>query len=143
FVTVETKVPLAETSLARPLPPLLVTEEDRAKKTVGQVKTRNVQASDCSTASPHEPRLSCVVLPVISALNHRDMPGKKRRKPMKERLPPAYWKPSPGMRGKCMGYALGYPSSWAPNRLYVRDTMKRGVESTSTCHAVHDTSKSE
>jgi hypothetical protein len=47
------------------------------------------------------------------------------------------------LQGKCMGYALGYPSNWAPDRVYARDAMKRGFETTSTCHAVRDNVQSE
>ncbi|KAF8121810.1 hypothetical protein EV363DRAFT_1362434 [Boletus edulis] len=133
-VIVGAKVPLTETSLAGPLPPLLVTEEDRARRTV---RRRGPQARQGFAASPHAPRPSCVVLPVTSVPNQRELSSKRYRKPVRERPPPAYWRPSPGLRGACLGYALGYPSSWAPNQLYVPDTMKRGVESTLT-HAVHD-----
>jgi hypothetical protein len=138
-VTVGAKVPLTNTPLARPLPPLLVTEETRMTR----VKPRGLRASECPAPSPHEPRLSCAVLPVMSATDQKETPGKKRRKPVRERPPPAYWRPSPDLRGKCMGYGMGYPSSWAPGRLYVRDAMKRGVESTSACHAVQDSAESE
>ncbi|KAG8213222.1 hypothetical protein J3R82DRAFT_11687 [Butyriboletus roseoflavus] len=142
-VTIESKVTLANMPFARSLPPILVTEEARARETVRRVRTGNPQASESPAASPHEPRPSCVVLPVISVPDHKKMSGKKRRKPAKERPPPAYWRPSPELQGKCMGYALGYPSNWAPDRLYVRDAMKSGVKATSTCHAVHDTPHSE
>ena len=120
------KVPLTDVPLGRPLPPMLVTEETRAGKIARQVKTRGPLASESPTASPHEPRLSCAVLPVMSVTDQKETPGKKR---VRERPPPAYWRPSPDLRGKCMGYGMGYPSSWAPDRPYVRDAMKRGVES--------------
>ena len=138
LVTVGAKVPLTITPLARLLPPLLVTEEARAGNTARPVGTRGPRASDSPAASPHEPRLSCAVLPVMSVTDQRETLGKKRRKPVRERPPPAYWRPSPDLRGQCMGYALGYPSSWAPDRPYVRDAMKGGVDS--ACHAVHDKS---
>ncbi|KAF8440301.1 hypothetical protein L210DRAFT_3539198 [Boletus edulis BED1] len=111
-----------------------LTETTRARRTF---RRRGPQARQGFAASPHAPRPSCVVLPVTSVPNQRELSSKKYRKPVRERPPPAYWRPSPGLRGACLGYALGYPSSWAPNQLYVPDTMKRGVESTLT-HAVHD-----
>jgi len=127
-IVVETKVVLGNTPLAAPLPPLLVTEESRTSKAVRRVATRNQQSSPA--ASPHESRPSCVVLPVTSVPEQREVAGKKRkrRKIVKERPSPAYWRPSSDLRGKCMGYALGYPSNWAPERAYVRDVMKRGVD---------------
>lgn len=140
-VTVGAKVPLNNMSLAGPLPPLLVIEE--ARRTVRRVKDRGLQANGSFAASPHEPRLSCIVLPVISDPNRTGMSVKKRRQRVRERPSPAYWRPSPDLQGKCIGYALGYPSSWAPDRPYVRDAMKRGFETTSTCHAVRDNAQSE
>ncbi|KAG9315077.1 hypothetical protein JVU11DRAFT_4189 [Chiua virens] len=125
---VEAKMSLTDTPSARLLPPLLITEEFRVDKTDLRV-SRQLRVDTSPTASPHELQPSRFVLPVASVADIKRMPGKKRRKSVKERPPPAYWRPSSDMRGKCMGYGLGYPCNWAPNRPYVRDTMKKGVES--------------
>ncbi|KAI9567324.1 hypothetical protein HD554DRAFT_985928 [Boletus coccyginus] len=101
--TIVAKAPLTNTAFARPLPPLLVIEEVR--KTVRHVKTRGPRAGESSAVSPHVPRPSCVVLPVTSISVQKEMAGKKRRKRVRERPPPAYWRPSPDQRGQCMGGA--------------------------------------
>jgi hypothetical protein len=49
----------------------------------------------------------------------------------RERSQPAFWRPDPAIHGKSLGYALGYPGSWAPYKpeqtRYQRDTMRKGV----------------
>ncbi|GLB40551.1 hypothetical protein LshimejAT787_0804220 [Lyophyllum shimeji] len=58
---------------------------------------------------------------------------KRRRGKMlrKERPPPAFWRPNPAVRGKSLGYAMGFPCSLDALRngddkgnRYPRDTMK-------------------
>lgn len=54
----------------------------------------------------------------------------------KERPQPIFWRPDPAVRGKSLGYALGYPGSWAPykrgSRRYQRDTMRNGIHADAT-----------
>ncbi|KAF9223535.1 hypothetical protein BS17DRAFT_146915 [Gyrodon lividus] len=129
-------VPLSNT---HPLPTLLVTEESRATNEgstyLRRTKTRGSQLGEGQAASPHEIRAACAILPVQSILNHNETSRRKHRKQAKERLSPAYWRPPPALRGKCMGYALGYPGSWAPpgnepkSQWYTRDVMKKAAHS--------------
>ncbi|KIK96035.1 hypothetical protein PAXRUDRAFT_139399 [Paxillus rubicundulus Ve08.2h10] len=119
------------------LPTLLVIEESRAMKQhpayLRQFKDQDSQLCSGPAPSPHEPRTSCVILPVQSALDRDETTRGKHRKRAKERPSPAYWRPPPALRGKCMGYALGYPGSWLPpgdepkNQWYSRDVMKKAV----------------
>jgi hypothetical protein len=57
-------------------------------------------------------------------------PRPRRRRslaPAKERPSPQFWRPDPKWRGKCMGYAYGYPSSLDGSWKYKRDRMRKGV----------------
>lgn len=50
---------------------------------------------------------------------------------VKERPQPTFWRPDPAVRGKSLGYALGYPGNWTAYksaRGYERDTMRKGVD---------------
>ncbi|KAF8150605.1 hypothetical protein B0H34DRAFT_729447, partial [Crassisporium funariophilum] len=64
--------------------------------------------------------------------------GRRRRKGAlldKERPPPQFWTPSPLLKGKCRGYAYGYPSYLAAAEgpvdktrwKYQRDTMRKAI----------------
>ncbi|KIJ66733.1 hypothetical protein HYDPIDRAFT_26159 [Hydnomerulius pinastri MD-312] len=136
-LVVEPKVLLAGTPVPEPLPAFLVVEQGRpVKSMIGylrRIKVEDFHLDSPADASPHEPRATCPVLPVQSNTDRTKSPRRKHRKNAKERPPPAYWRPPPGARGKCMGYALGYPGSWASpavdssSRWYVRDTMTKAV----------------
>ncbi|KAF8841250.1 hypothetical protein BDN67DRAFT_967448 [Paxillus ammoniavirescens] len=132
---VEAKVPLVNTP---PLPTLLVTEESRPmKQRLAYLRQFKGQDPQLGSPSPHEPRTSRAILPVQSVLNRNETTRAKHRKRAKERPPPAYWRPPPALRGKCMGYALGYPGGWLPpgnepnNQRYSRDVMRKAVRPTS------------
>lgn len=65
--------------------------------------------------------------------------GRKRKRGKflgKKRPPPMFWRPNPTWGGKSLGYAMGYPSSWAAYEddcdplvkpRYRRDTMRKAV----------------
>lgn len=105
-------------------PSIMVTEEIRR---CTWSKTSKQRICTSSAPSPHELKPICVpVVPVQTVTeNRRHSSGRRRRhqKQMKDRPPATYWKPPSGLRAKCMGYALGYPSSTGSTR----DTMKKGI----------------
>ncbi|KAG2147702.1 hypothetical protein DEU56DRAFT_785502 [Suillus clintonianus] len=89
--------------------------------------------------SPHSLRATCIVLPtgLPEDSHHKTRAKAVTKKPSFERPPPAYWRPDSHQRGKCVGYALGYPGSWSVRyegdprkRWYVRDTMRKAAFST-------------
>ncbi|KAG2362710.1 hypothetical protein BDR07DRAFT_1406216 [Suillus spraguei] len=88
--------------------------------------------------SPHSLRATCMVFPIAFPEDSQSH-LKTRAKTVKKKLsrkhpPPAYWRPDSNQRGKCVGYALGYPGSWSVRyegdprkRWYVRDTMRKAT----------------
>ncbi|KAI6024881.1 hypothetical protein BKA83DRAFT_4253630 [Pisolithus microcarpus] len=98
---------------------------------------REAVSSVVQVPCPHEvkvtgvPILPAQTTPVSGTSTARNSRRRRRRKVAHERPAPAYWKPPVSLRGKCMGYALGYPGGWGhadvPGRGYTRDTMKKGV----------------
>ncbi|TFK75154.1 hypothetical protein BDN72DRAFT_832470 [Pluteus cervinus] len=76
----------------------------------------------------------CKACPVIDALPMAKLsPGRRRRKRKgnsvhKQRPPAQFWRPKAGLRGKCHGYAMGYPGSSSECAAgYIRDTMRKGL----------------
>lgn len=98
---------------------------------------RKAVSSYVPASSPHELKTTCVsilpaqTIPTSGTAMARSSRRRRRWKVAHERTTPAYWKPPASLRGKCMGYALGYPGGWGhadvPGRGYIRDTMKKGV----------------
>jgi hypothetical protein len=71
---------------------------------------------------------------------HRVKPRRKRRRQtldVKEIPQPTFWRSDPAVRGKSLGYALGYSGSWTMYRSgsirYERDTMRKGVHADAIC----------
>ena len=118
----------------------MVTEENHLRMRahsmlVSRLQTANSQPED--VLSPHELKTTCapvITVQTSSGVNasvSRSSRRFRRRKHEEKKSPPTYWKPPAGLRGKCMGYALGYPGNWgntsASDGGYVRDVMKKGV----------------
>jgi len=76
-----------------------------------QSKSYSVQISSCS---------------ITDGLVVERRPHKKGRE-QTECPQPIFWRPESSWRGKCLGYAYGYPSSWAPEVPYTRDTIRKAV----------------
>ena len=122
-------------TLPDPHPAVMVTECNRRRTARRQTLGPPAGASD----SPHSLGAKCTILPIHRhddpPLRHDSEPrAKGRRKRSYERPPPAYWQPGSNQRGKCLGYALGYPGSWSARyegdprkRWYVRDVMRKGT----------------
>ncbi|KJA22948.1 hypothetical protein HYPSUDRAFT_138388 [Hypholoma sublateritium FD-334 SS-4] len=100
---------------------------------------------DASTL-PAQPSTSkipgCLTVDAHPAQSPKDPKRRSRRRRgvegmvQKLRPPPQFWRPSPDMKGKCRGYAYGYPSSLPTEYLgvwrYRRDTMKKAAFSDSS-----------
>ncbi|KAF8199521.1 hypothetical protein BJ912DRAFT_949260 [Pholiota molesta] len=89
--------------------------------------------SDKSKIPPHPSTSKTLnVPPLTQTLRRRGIVVEK------ERPPPQFWRPNPNLKGKCRGYAYGYPSNLSlvescgngggsgPWK-YKRDTMKKGA----------------
>ncbi|KAG6330833.1 hypothetical protein ID866_8256 [Astraeus odoratus] len=129
-------------TISLPWPSVLVTEEIRLPSRMRSVPTHlqnaeTLQTHGVTRPSPHEIKTSCVPIVPVQTIAHsstttpRSSRRRRRRKQVQKKPLPAYWRAPSDMRGKCMGYAMGYPGSWrysgTPATAYVRDTMKRGV----------------
>ncbi|OAX37616.1 hypothetical protein K503DRAFT_771316 [Rhizopogon vinicolor AM-OR11-026] len=124
-------------SLPDPHPAVMVTECHRHQTARTQTPT---SSSPGASNSPKSLRATCTILPIDhlgGSQLHHEARAKAKRKRSYERPPPAYWRPDSNQRGKCMGYALGYPGSWSVRyegdprkRWYVRDMMRKAAFST-------------
>ncbi|KAH6913295.1 hypothetical protein BKA70DRAFT_718229 [Coprinopsis sp. MPI-PUGE-AT-0042] len=63
---------------------------------------------------------------------HPNSRRSRKRRRLQDRPPPSFWKPPANVKGKCLGYAYGYPSSYANIEewqergiVYRRDILKR------------------
>lgn len=123
-----------------PVPPLsvaVIEKECTSTRSRSRSGHRQAISSIVQASSPHELKTTCVpILPAQTIRSGgtsaaRSSRRRRRRKVVHERPAPAYWKPPASLRGKCMGYALGYPGGWGHadglGRGYTRDTMKKGV----------------
>ncbi|KIO14950.1 hypothetical protein M404DRAFT_5962 [Pisolithus tinctorius Marx 270] len=121
-----------------PLPSIGVIEKSRmSTRSRPRPDHRKAVSSHVPASSPHELKTTCVsilpaqTIPTRGTAMVRSSRRRRRRKVVHERTAPAYWKPPASLRGKCMGYALGYPGGWGhagvPGRGYIRDSMKKGV----------------
>jgi hypothetical protein len=120
-------------TLPVPHPAVMVTECDRHSTARMHARPSVPDASD----SPHSLRATCTILPtehLDGAQSHLEARAKSKRKRSYEPAPPAYWRPDSNQRGKCMGYALGYPGNWSVRyegdprkRWYVRDVMRNAT----------------
>ncbi|KAL4066744.1 hypothetical protein J3A83DRAFT_223743 [Scleroderma citrinum] len=123
---------------AFPIPPpsVMVTEES-SPRTPTRRRLRATAPQTVDKPSPHELKTICALLvPVQTLSDTKTVACSSRRRcrrksEQEKRPPPVYWKPPTGLRGKCLGYALGYPSNWGNTSVsrgrYTRDVMKRGV----------------
>lgn len=101
-----------------------------------------------SSEIPECPTIDADLVPSeVSVRNNR----RRRRRGIvveQERPPPQFWRPNPILKGKCRGYAYGYPSNLSLVESYgngggsgpwkyKRDTMKKGTyldsSTASTC----------
>ncbi|RPD61051.1 hypothetical protein L226DRAFT_55355 [Lentinus tigrinus ALCF2SS1-7] len=112
--------------------PLLVLEKPKPPPKPPRVAQSNPEIE--IEPSPHEPEVSCC--PVLAARDPMAQTTKRKRRRGKVRDKPAiqatFWRPSPGVGGKALGYAWGYAGSrpTLPDdspRGYERDTMKKAV----------------
>lgn len=119
-----------------PVPhPVVMVSESRRHRTAGRKGLEPPVPG--AIDSPHSLRATCIVFPTAfpEDLSSPHKIGVKavKKKPYEHPLP-AYWRPDSNQRGKCMGYALGYPGSWSVRyegdprkRWYVRDTMRKAT----------------
>ncbi|EKM58388.1 uncharacterized protein PHACADRAFT_193507 [Phanerochaete carnosa HHB-10118-sp] len=130
IITAEQLTPIAEMAVFEVLKP---TPQASALLTV----PLNVPAKE--RPSPHDFLPEKICCPVISAtVLQVDRPQRKhkprhKKKIIKLRPPPSFWRPLREWGGKSLGYAMGYegsrpvPTGSVRQRRYRRDTMKRGV----------------
>lgn len=60
---------------------------------------------------------------------------KRKKSTTLQRPQPTFWRHNPAVRGKSLGYALGYPGNWTAYddhsawsaKQYKRDTMRKGI----------------
>ena len=121
--------------LPGPQPPILVLE-----RTKGLPIPPCISQSDTSLKvepSPHAHETSCCPIVEVELSSDTGMNTKRKRpkkKPReKARIKPSFWRPTPEMGGKSLGYAWGYAGS-NPLALderqgarYQRDTMRKAV----------------
>lgn len=130
------KVLHASGSISSSSPPILLVEWPA--KPCPKLTTLQQLAGPTALPSPHDPSLAghyCTAVSVQSSDTRAEprKASKKKRKYVKERPPPRFWRPVSSWGGKSMGYAMGYEGSWAvddeesQNIGYVRDTMKKGI----------------
>ncbi|KIM62763.1 hypothetical protein SCLCIDRAFT_1214875 [Scleroderma citrinum Foug A] len=122
-----------------PPPPIVVTEQSGLRTCAHPMLASRLETANPSRCapSPHELNTICAPVIAVQASSRTTTPlarssrRRRRRKLEQKKPPPTYWKPPVGLRGKCMGYALGYPSNWGntgvPGGGYSRDVMKKGV----------------
>ncbi|TFK21161.1 hypothetical protein FA15DRAFT_624286 [Coprinopsis marcescibilis] len=84
-----------------------------------------------TTKTPSEEATKVKCCPVVEQDQNGPRPSRSRRKRSYERPPPSFWRPAPSLKGKCVGYAYGYPSSFGSVEgwdergiLYRRDSVK-------------------
>ncbi|KAI0709948.1 hypothetical protein C8Q76DRAFT_740511 [Earliella scabrosa] len=88
--------------------------------------------------SPHEHDTDCCpIIEVQASSAEAADPAKRKRRRGKSRdkpvVQPTFWRPPPGLGGKCLGYAWGYSGSRPlhpeadDKPRYERDTMKKAV----------------
>lgn len=122
-----------------PPPPIVVTEQSGLRTCAHPMLASRLKTANPSRCAPSPHELNTIFVPVIAVQASsgtttplaRNSRRRRRRKLEQKKPPPTYWKPPVGLRGKCMGYALGYPSNWGntgvPGGGYSRDVMKKGV----------------
>ncbi|KAG1747050.1 uncharacterized protein EDB91DRAFT_1115975 [Suillus paluster] len=121
-------------NLPDPHPAVMVTECLRHRTARRQALRPSILSA---LDSPHSLRATCICLPTVLSQDsrpHHKTRAKAIKKRSYERPSPAYWRPASNQRGKCVGYALGYPGSWSVRyegdprkRWYVRDTMRKAA----------------
>ncbi|EGN98963.1 hypothetical protein SERLA73DRAFT_24382, partial [Serpula lacrymans var. lacrymans S7.3] len=105
--------------LSKPPPAIMVTEESKPVRIPGFVARRFApHILDTSPADVPEEKARCPVIHIqsdahASSLKAPDSHRRKKRRALKERPPPTFWRPDPSWRGKCQGYAIGYPGHWS------------------------------
>jgi hypothetical protein len=111
-----------------PSPALIVISTSRPPR---RIRLPLSHKANRPTEKEDETKAKCC--PVVDAEPEpqRKTRSRGRRKPV-ERPPPTFWRPSPGLKGKCQGYAYGYPSSFSAMEdwdsrgiTYQRDKMRR------------------
>ena len=132
---------ITSSRLPKQLPPLLITEHPKFSRNTrppGPVASYLSSATLPSSPAARPDRLIISIeLPSDPTSPRRVRSRRRRGKTVpKERPQPAFWRPDPAVRGKSLGYALGYPGSWAPYkpgcRRYQRDTMRNGIYTDAT-----------
>jgi hypothetical protein len=128
--------------LAEQLPPLLIAECPQFP-----LNTRPPVPVDSHFLSSTSPvsRANHPIIPIEvsgDSASPRRVRSRRRRGKLviKERPQPTFWRPDPAVGGKSLGYALGYPGSWAPykqgSRRRERDTMRKGILADAVLHTI-------